>query len=119
MVPTMSQVTNKVLIFLNGQLVESKNGATLNTGGTTREAVVSDNQVVGPAESIEAPSVEATFIHTADVDIDNLNRFHGTLTYQMDTGVTYVLQEAWSKGNAKHSKGEITVTFEGKRAEKA
>lgn len=115
----MTQVTNKVLIYLNGVLYESKNGATLNTGGITREAIVSDNKVIGPSESIEAPSVEATFIHTADVSLQALNDFKGTITFQMDTGITWVIQDAWSAGNAKLSKGEITVTFHGVKAEQA
>jgi hypothetical protein len=115
----MAQVTNKVLIYLNGVLRESKNGATLTTGGTAREPVISDNKVVGYTESIEAPGIEATFIHTADVSLQDFNDFKGTATFQMDTGITWVIQEAWSAGNAKLSKGEITVTIQGVKAEQA
>lgn len=115
----MPQVANKVLIFLNGTLYESKNGASLSMGGVTREPIISDNRHIGPSEGIEAASVEATFVQTADVTVANLNAFKGTLTYEQDTGVTYVIANAYSAGNAKLSKGEISVTFHGDPAEQA
>lgn len=115
----MAQVANKALIFLNGTLYESENGATLKTGGKTREAVISDNKHVGPSESIQAASVDATFIQTADVSVQSLNDFNGTITFQQDIGVSFVIANAYSAGNASLSKGKISVTFYGDPAEQA
>jgi hypothetical protein len=117
----MAQVTSKVLIFLNGVLRESKTGTTsFTTGGIKRTPVISDNKVVGYTESIESPLIETTFIHTADVSLQDFNDFKGTVTLQTDSGVTWVVQDAWSTGNAKLAKdGEITVTINGVRAEQA
>lgn len=115
----MAQVANKALIFLNGALYDSENGATLKTGGKTREPVMSDNKHVGPSESIKNSTVEATFIQTADVSVQALNDFTGTITFQQDIGTSFVIANGYSAGDATLSKGKITVTLYGDPAEQA
>ncbi|SMF94352.1 Phage tail tube protein [Methylomagnum ishizawai] len=115
----MAQVAGRSLIFLNGTLWESKNGSTLTFGGINREPVVSDNKVVGPRETIAAPSVEATFIQTADLDLVALNSFQGSITFQQDIGSTWIMSDGFCDGQCKVSNGEVTAKFYGSRVEQS
>ena len=90
------QLAGRAYIKVNGKLLRSQNGAKLNPGGVSRNAVIGDNAVHGYTEKTEAPSVECTVSHAADTDVTALGKITGaTVTFETDNGVTYTLREAW------------------------
>jgi hypothetical protein len=118
----MAQVTGRVFIKLNGQVQPSKEGAKLMyaPGNIEREPVTSDRGVEGFKEKIVAPTVEATFTHSAALDIDAIhNAKDTTLTYQTDTGVSYILRGAFSTSAPTLATGEVSFKFSAISAEVA
>jgi chloramphenicol 3-O-phosphotransferase len=107
----MGQVTGRVFIALNGQRIRSKEGASLDVGGVTREPSVSDAGVDGFMEKIMPPKVDCKISHTANTSMAALQNFTGTLTFQTDTGRIFTLIEAWNANPPKLEKGEITLEF--------
>jgi hypothetical protein len=118
----MTQVTGRAYISLSGVRVASKEGATLDIGGTSKEGVAADHGVAGWQGSTAIPSIECTLLHTDDspVTLEQIRDFSGNVTFQTDTNKTWILRDAWHKGIPKlTSKGEISAVFEGMTAEAA
>lgn len=108
----MTQIAGKVFLTINGQRLRSKEGASLETGGVEREAVVSDSGVDGFTEKITAPKVEAKISLTADIKLADLQAFKdGTLVFETDTGRVYTLINAWNAKPPKLEKGEVSLEF--------
>lgn len=115
----MSQLTGKAYIDVPGfGRLRSKAGAKLNTGGFTRETKTSDSGVEGFTEEIAEPSIECTIIHEPTLSITDLNNIrNANITFQTDTGSSWVLMEAWLVDPTELSTGEVPVKFAGKRCE--
>jgi len=87
--------TGKVYIRLNGSLVESMQGATLNNPTGGKRTPVVGNDVYGWAESVVAPTIEFDIAHGPDVDTDDLWAFvDGNMTFECDSGPTYICAPA-------------------------
>lgn len=111
----MSQQTGRVFIALNGQRIRSKEGASLDIGGTNREAVVSDAGVDGFMEAVAVPRVECKVHHNADMQLKTFQDFKdGTLVFETDTGKVYTLRGAWCAQPPRMAKGEVDLVFEAK-----
>lgn len=107
------QVTGRVFISLGGKRLRSKEGATLNIGGESREAVVGDDSVHGFTAKLNAPSVDCAISHTADTSLKELQAITDTtLLFETDTGKTYTLSHAWVSNPPELSKGEVKLKFE-------
>ena len=110
----MAQVTGRIFISLNGKRIRSKDGASLDTGGVTRDAALSDAGVDGFTEAVAAPSVTCEVNHTADISVDDFKNFKdGTLTFETDTGKVFTLTNAWCSKPPKLAKGVIPLEFMG------
>jgi len=110
----MTQYTGRVFIKWGGQLMASKEGASLTyaPGNIVRQMVISDRAVEGWQGKIEAPMVEATFVHSASLDIDSIhNAIDQVLTFETDTAVSYILRQAVSLDAPKLSNGEVSFKF--------
>lgn len=111
----MAQVTGRVFIKINGVTMPSKDGAKLTytgPGAITRDMVVSDRAVEGYKEKVEAPMVEATFIHSPSLDMQALSNFKdGTLTFQTDTNITFIMQGATTLDAITLGGGEVSAKF--------
>lgn len=110
----MAQVTGRVFIKWNGQRLPSKAGASLSyaPGNITRQMEVSDRQVEGFSQKLEAPTVDATFVHSASFDIDAIHAASdSTLVFETDTGLAYILRGAVSLSAPKLSGGEVSFQF--------
>ena len=115
----MAQITGRVWLSLDGKLLRSQRGATLNFGGITREAVTG-NEVYGYTEKIEAPTIECTLLDTKDLSLVELQQTtDATVRFETDTGKVYVLQEAFVTDALQLSGdgGEVRCNFAGTRAE--
>ena len=108
----MTQVAGKVFITINGQRLRSKEGASLETGGVEREAVLSDSGVDGFMEKETAPKVDCKISLTNEIKLKDLQAFKdGTLIFETDTGRIYTLTSAWCAKPPKLEKGEVSLEF--------
>lgn len=106
------------IIRSNGKELPSLAGSTLNTGGTTRDAVGGGDSIYGYKRSgFVAPSVTLTVAHGHDVSPDDLNNMvNVTIEFETSIGRTFLLSGAWSKGNATLTdSGDISVVFEARQ----
>lgn len=119
----MSQVTGRIFIKIDGELQRSKPGASLTFGGKTREPVVGDDSVHGFKEVLAAPLIEATFSDTAQLSLKKIADItDATITFETDTGKTYIVRNAWQNGDPPKltgDGGEVAVQFAGISCEEA
>ena len=111
----MSQVTGIVKVFVNGQLQRSKEGAELDLGGKERTAQVG-HSVYGYSEKVVPGQVTFALSHMADTDIVALNEtVDATVRFECDTGVTYMVGNAFvTKAiKLKGGDGEVSVEMQG------
>ncbi|HLS32163.1 MAG TPA: phage tail tube protein [Brevibacterium sp.] len=114
----MAKVTGRVTVKINGETLRSAPGASIQVGGVTREAVPNDQGTVDYRETTAAAEVSATLVHVAETDLIALRDFvGGTVNYETDTGVTYVIGDAFVTELGELSEGEVEVTFSGNPAE--
>jgi len=108
----MAQVTGRVFITVAGKRLASKEGAKLMYGGVSRETVVADPGVVGFSEKTEAPGVECVIAHTSDVKLADYRAMTAaTISFDTDTGASFVLNGAWCGNALELEKGEVKLTF--------
>ena len=110
-----NQVTGRVYIKVDGALLRSKDGAKLMFGGVEREAVVG-NMVHGYTEKVSAPTVECTISHMGDTSLKSLAALtNSTLTFETDTGKSYVVRNAWlnTPPELTGGSGEVSLKFTG------
>lgn len=108
----MAQVTGRVFITVAGNRIASKAGAKLMLGGLSREAVVADSGVVGYTEKPEVPGVECVLAHTADVSLaDYQTMTNVSISFDTDTGKSFVLSNAWCANALELEGGEVRLTF--------
>lgn len=109
----MAQVTGRVFITVAGNRLSSEEGATLKYSEISREGVAGDSGVVGFSEKTEIPDVEFTLIHTADVNLKEIENIKdASISFDTDTGKSFVLSNAWNTGALGLSKGRVSVKFQ-------
>ncbi|WP_449246432.1 phage tail tube protein [Desulfarculus baarsii] len=107
----MKQKTGIVKIRVNSQLVRSKKGAKLTVGGVKRE-VDEDAYEAVYSESKIAPRVEFTVQHTSDFSVQDFQSItEGTITFECDNGVIFVLEGAVYLEGGELSDGDVSFTF--------
>jgi len=112
------QNTGRVTVKVNGDTLRSKPGASLKIGGVSREAVPNDQGTVDHKEATEAAEVKCTLVHVATTDLIALRQMTGgTVNYETDTGVVYVVPGAFTTDVGELNDGEVEVTFMGNPAE--
>lgn len=110
----MPKLSGRVFVKADGQSLPSKEGASLTyaPGNIQRASATSDRGVEGFVESIVAPTVEAEFVDSAAFDIESLfNKVDFTLTFQVDSGKSFVLRQAFATGAPSFSGGAWKVSF--------
>ncbi|RJX32337.1 MAG: phage tail protein [Oxalobacter sp.] len=115
------QVTGRVFITVKGQRLRSKEGAKLrNFGEVERTGVEADTGVAGYKEATRIPEIECTLIHASDTSLsDLLNIKSENISFDTDTGRSYVLRGAWCTGAFELASGELNVKFQGMKCEEA
>jgi len=115
------QLTGRTFVTVKGQRLRSKDGATLkNFGGLSREGVTADTGVAGYTEKTEIPEIECTIAHGADTKLsDFLSITDETISFDTDTGSSYILTGAWCTGALELSKGEVKLKFQGMDCQEA
>ena len=108
----MAQVTGIVKIFLNGQMQRSHEGAKLSLGGVERTAVMS-HSLDGYSEKPVPATLTFELSHMADTDLNELaDMVDATARFECDTGVTYLVANAFVTKPPELTGGEGKVAVE-------
>lgn len=117
----MAKKLGKVTIKANGRMFESKKGATLDIGGVTRSPVEHDQGTGDFSEEPRGSQVECTTPFGRDTSLTEIAAMDNvTLTFECDTGQTYVIAGAYNDGNPALTGGdggEVKCVFYGPAAE--
>jgi hypothetical protein len=112
----VAQVLGRAAIKYNGKILLTDKGAKLNLGGVERKPIVGD-RVHGFAEETKEPSIECVISLTKDTDLEEIkNLTDCTVTFEADTGQTWILKNAWSNTPPEITAGEggkVPVKFHG------
>lgn len=116
----MAQVFGRAFITVAGKRYNTKEGASLKFGGVSREAVVGDGGVAGFQEKLEAPEVDCTIIATGEVSLVEIQNIKdATVSFDTDTGRSYVIANAFNGPVPELSKDGIKAKFYGIEAKEA
>lgn len=108
------QVSGRVKVKIDGELLRSKPGAMIQIGGIKRTPVPNDQGTVDWKEEIEPSEVKATISHVANTDLPAIRAWAGgVLTFETDSGTTYTVPSAFTAGTGELKDGEVEVTFNG------
>lgn len=108
-------------IKTDGALLNSMPGAKLDLGGKTREPVIGGNGILGYAEKIKPSSLECEISLSQGTSLAALQKIvNATVTYEADTGQTYVIRNAFVTETLSVTAGEggkVALKFSGDPAE--
>ena len=108
----MARVTGRCEIRVNGVLLLSKKGASLQIGGEERKPIVED-QFHGWVGELMPAILTVTVTDRDDVKVEDLiNVFEGTATFEAVDGKMYLVEELTAKGNPTVTAGEGAVELE-------
>lgn len=108
----MTQFTGIIRIKVNGDLFATLPGKTLATGGVTRTDVRPDTGIGGHFETPVPSELELKVAHNAGVSVAAINALVGaTLEYETDTGVTLVVDNAYTAEPCTLADGGEGLTF--------
>lgn len=117
----MSQRLGKAFIKVNGQLLESMPGAKLNVGGYKRNPVIGGVAVLGFAEELVPSTVECEISVAAATKIMDIAKYKAeTITFECDTGQTFVVKDAFLTEPPELTAGEggkVPLKFAGQPAD--
>jgi len=108
---TQPGVSGVCYIKLGSNLVRSQEGAKLSMGGWEKTPKFANGKLVGFAWKPVASSIEATLVHTADTDIQELQEFQGTVTFETDTGKSFMIADAEVTNPMELTGGEGDLTL--------
>lgn len=110
----MAKVHGRAFITVGGVRYNTKEGATLKTGGVMREPVVGDGGVAGAQEKIEAPQIDCTIIATQDVSIEAIQAISdANISFDSDNGKSYVMTNSFNGPVPELSRDGIKCSFFG------
>jgi hypothetical protein len=119
----MAQVFGKAFISANGKRLRSMAGAKLDLGGFERQVVKGSAQVHGHSETVKEATVECEIALARGDKLEDIrNLTDATITFECDSGQTYVIRDAFLTDTLSMSEGEggkIPVKFAGQPAEEA
>lgn len=109
----MPQFAGRAKIRVDGRELRTLDGATLNTGGVSRE-VKKGYEVYGFTEAVEAPTIECKIPLGADDSLMEINAIKdATVEFVTDIGRTFLLVGAWCSEPCSLSGGDVDVKFAG------
>lgn len=117
----MSQLLGKAFIKVDGQLLETESGASLDLGGVTRNTIMGGNKVLGYAEQPKQSVLTCEIAVSRNTSLAEVRDWSDvTTTFEADTGQTWVQRNAWCVNPPVVTAGEggkVPLTFEGAPAE--
>lgn len=116
----MSRVMGKAQIKGNGKLLETLPGASLELGGEARETVKGANAILGYKGAIEPSKLECEIAIKTGTSLAEIRNWTDvTVTFEADTGQTWVVRNGWSTTppSVTDNDGKAKITIEGPPAE--
>lgn len=114
------QYLGRVTIKVNGEVLDSRPGASIDLGGITRKPVTND-QHMGHAEELKPSRMECELSLRRGASIDGLrNIVDGTYVFECDTGQRYIVKDAYTTDTLSLTGGEggrVKLVMEGKPAQ--
>ena len=116
------QFTGFATLKIDGDVLDTNSGASLDLGGVVRTAVMGSNRVLGWAQTPKQARLECEVFAQKGT---NLQRFadieEATITFTADTGNTWILPNAWLAEPPKFTQagegGKVNLIFEAAVAE--
>lgn len=106
-----AKLTGVATIRVDGQEFPTERGATLNPGGVNRTPKMGGRRVYYNEEPV-APSIQATVLHTEEMDLINIGGItNATVLFECDNGQDYMLTGAFVTETAELNSGEGTLRF--------
>lgn len=107
-----NKITGRAIIHVDGERLQTENGATLNPGGSNRTSMVGGGEVHGFQEEDVAPSMECSVRHKKGVSLRQLSDItDATVLFETDTGEQYILRDAFTTEPASLNAGDGTVAL--------
>ena len=115
----MPQITGKAKIRVDGNVLRTENGASLNPGGVNRNPEAHGGSTYYSEEDVP-PMLECSVLMTSDIDIIYLSDITGaTVMFEADTGQNYVLRDAFTTEPVPHdAAGKAPLKMSGTAVEK-
>jgi hypothetical protein len=112
----MPQFLGRATIRVNGEVIETAKGASLDLGGVKRNSVVV-GRVVGFAEETVPAVLECETALRPGMSLETLRNATGAVViFECDTGQRYVMNDAYITETPTMKDGEggnVTLKFEG------
>jgi hypothetical protein len=111
----------KAYIKFNGELLETLPGASIDIGGVTRKVIKGNNSIHGYSEEPTESMVECEVSVAPGTSLVKYgNIVDATITFECDTGQTYVVRKAFNTVTPKATDGDggkVPLKFAGDPAE--
>jgi hypothetical protein len=108
------KATGRVKVKVDGDLLRSKSGASIQLGGVKRTPVPNDQGTVDYKEETVPAEVKCTLVHVGTTDLPAIRAFAGgNVIYETDTGIVYTVPNAFFQEMGELKDGEVEVTFGG------
>lgn len=113
----MAKVTGRVVFEVDGEVLESEAGATINVGGVNREPVISETGKVLSMESSVPATAECSILHMDSTDLVAIAALEGvTLNFKCDSGQMYTMKNAFLTEPPSLSGGKAALKWAGEAA---
>lgn len=117
----MGMTHSMAYIKTDGAMLNTMPGAKLDIGGKTRTPVIGGNSVLGYSEVIKPSTLECEISLSQGTSLAAIAKITGaTVTYEADTGQTYVIRNAFVTETLSVTAGDggkVAVKFSGDPAE--
>jgi hypothetical protein len=116
----MPQFLGRATLRMNGQVIETAKGASLDTGGTKRNPIVS-GRLIGYAEETVPAMIEGETSLAPGMSLEAIRAFRdGTAIFECDTGQRFIVADAFVTDTVTLKDGEggnVTIKIAGLPAE--
>lgn len=103
----MAKKLGRATIRVDGKVYDTEKGSTLNPGGIKREPRPGSNTAGGFTEELVPSKVETTILWGEGDSVTEINRISGaTITFECDTGQTYIIRGGYSAEPVELTEGE-------------
>lgn len=117
----MSKKLGKAIIKVDGAVLQTMPGATLDIGGSERTTLVGQNAVQGFFETPKQSRCECEITVGTDTRLASMRGWDNvTISFECDTGQQYVVQGAWlvnTPALKAAEGGRVALQLEGPPAE--
>lgn len=117
----MTKKLGKAWLKVDGGALETLPGASIDIGGDERTTVVGSNAVLGFTEKPKQSIVECEVAVGTGTSLAAYRSMTDvTITFEADTGQTWVVRNAWQTNTPKATEGDggkVALKFEGPAAE--